>query len=124
MITKLCKDDNIYFQEISLYFWCIGLIEQAEVLREVDGGAQRVSVDLPAVISADLRLNEPRFATLQNIMKARKKKIEEIAIEDLGVNIESTLEYLQVNEPPVRKGGALVDSVEELFQKMKEHECL
>eukprot|EP00486_Rosalina_sp_Unknown_P012836 CAMPEP_0201578842 /NCGR_PEP_ID=MMETSP0190_2-20130828/25914_1 /ASSEMBLY_ACC=CAM_ASM_000263 /TAXON_ID=37353 /ORGANISM="Rosalina sp." /LENGTH=254 /DNA_ID=CAMNT_0048012453 /DNA_START=51 /DNA_END=815 /DNA_ORIENTATION=+ len=97
---------------------------KAEVLREVDGGAQRVSVDLPAVISADLRLNEPRFATLQNIMKARKKKIEEIAIEDLGVNIESTLEYLQVNEPPVRKGGVMVESVEELFEKMKQHECI
>ena len=97
---------------------------QAEVLREVDGGAQRVSVDLPAVISADLRLNEPRFATLQNIMKARKKKIEEIPIEDLGVNIESTLEYLQVNEPPVRKGGVMVESVEELFDKMKQHECI
>ena len=93
-------------------------------MREVDGGAQRVSVNLPAVISADLRLNEPRFATLQNIMKARKKKIEEIAIDELGVNIESMLEYLEVREPPVRKGGVMVDSVEELFEKMKQHECI
>lgn len=81
-------------------------------------------MDLPAVISADLRLNEPRFATLQNIMKARKKKIEEISIDDLGINIESTLEYLQVNEPPVRKGGVMVESVEELFEKMKQNECI
>eukprot|EP01083_Nonionella_stella_P155930 504381_1 len=88
---------------------------KAEVLREVDGGAQRLSVDLPAVISADLRLNEPRFATLQNIMKARKKKIEEISIDELGINIESMLEYVQVTEPPVRQGGVIVDSVEELF---------
>lgn len=97
---------------------------QAEVLREIDGGAQRVSVDLPAVISADLRLNEPRFATLQNIMKARKKKIEEIPIADLGVDIESMLEYVEINEPPKRKGGVMVDSVEELFEKLKAHECV
>jgi len=97
---------------------------KAEVLREIDGGAQRVSVDLPAVISADLRLNEPRFATLQNIMKARKKKIEEIPIADLGVDIESMLEYVEINEPPKRKGGVMVDSVEELFEKLKAHECV
>jgi len=98
--------------------------QTAEVLREIDGGAQRVSVDLPAVVSADLRLNEPRFATLQNIMKARKKKIEEIPIADLGLNIESMLEYVEINEPPKRKGGLMVDSVEELFEKMKAHECI
>ena len=73
---------------------------------------------LPAVISADLRLNEPRFATLQNIMKARKKQIEEIAVAEMGVDVESMLEYLEVREPPVRKGGVLVDSVEELFEMM------
>eukprot|EP01084_Bolivina_argentea_P176283 305079_1 len=97
---------------------------KAEILREVDGGAQRVSVDLPAIISADLRLNEPRFATLQNIMKARKKPIEEIPIDDLGLNIQSMLKYLEVNEPSVRKGGVMVDSVEELFEKLKQHECV
>eukprot|EP00485_Elphidium_margaritaceum_P013014 CAMPEP_0202705670 /NCGR_PEP_ID=MMETSP1385-20130828/18188_1 /ASSEMBLY_ACC=CAM_ASM_000861 /TAXON_ID=933848 /ORGANISM="Elphidium margaritaceum" /LENGTH=254 /DNA_ID=CAMNT_0049363957 /DNA_START=41 /DNA_END=805 /DNA_ORIENTATION=- len=98
--------------------------DKAEVLREVDGGAQRVSVSLPAVISTDLRLNEPRFATLQNIMKARKKPIEEIAVDELGINIEPTLEYLEIVDPPVRKGGVFVDSVQELFDKMKQHECL
>lgn len=102
-------------------------IQCLHILREVDGGAQRISVLLPAVISADLRLNEPRFATLQNIMKARKKPIEEITIEDLGLSIEMDIQpkllYLEVMEPAVREGGVMLDSVQELFDKLKEHQC-
>jgi len=92
---------------------------ELEVLREVDNGGQRIKLTLPAVVTCDLRLNEPRFATLQNIMKAKKKPLEEINLDDLGIKYSPTVEYLEVKDPPPRKGGVFVESVEELFEKLK-----
>lgn len=89
------------------------------VTREIDGGLQTLTVPIPAVITADLRLNEPRYATLPNIMKARKKPLEEIKVADTGVDIKPRLSVLSVAEPPVRKGGAVVKSVDELVEKLK-----
>jgi len=91
----------------------------AVVLREIDGGAERIKVSLPAVFTADLRLNEPRYATIPNIMKARKKKIEEIKIEDTGVDITPRLKIIELNNPPTRATGVLVGSVDELVEKLK-----
>eukprot|EP00192_Tetraselmis_astigmatica_P019208 CAMPEP_0117677200 /NCGR_PEP_ID=MMETSP0804-20121206/16616_1 /TAXON_ID=1074897 /ORGANISM="Tetraselmis astigmatica, Strain CCMP880" /LENGTH=259 /DNA_ID=CAMNT_0005486463 /DNA_START=266 /DNA_END=1046 /DNA_ORIENTATION=+ len=93
--------------------------ERASVTREVDGGLDTLSVKLPAVITTDLRLNEPRFATLPNIMKAKKKPMEQLKAEELGVDISPRLEMLEVNEPPKRQGGLIVSSVDELIDKLK-----
>ena len=82
-----------------------------EVTREIDGGLETIKVNLPAVISADLRLNEPRYATLPNIMKAKKKKIEKMKPADLGVDVASRIEILSVEDPPVREAGAKVADV-------------
>jgi electron transfer flavoprotein beta subunit len=92
---------------------------KAEVTREVDGGLQTISVDLPAVITADLRLNEPRFASLPNIMKARKKPIEIKAISDYGVDTAPRLTVLKVTEPEGRKAGIKVASAAELVERLK-----
>lgn len=89
------------------------------VSREVDGGLQTLSSPLPAVITADLRLNEPRYATLPNIMKAKKKKIDTVTPEDLGVDMSSNLKVVSVEEPPVREAGVMVESVDELLDKLK-----
>jgi len=92
---------------------------KAEVTREIDGGLETVSIDLPAVITTDLRLNEPRYASLPNIMKAKKKPIEEITPEELGVDVTPRLEIVKVEEPPVRAGGVIVADVDELLEKLK-----
>jgi electron transfer flavoprotein beta subunit len=92
---------------------------EAEVTREVDGGLQTISVDLPAVITADLRLNEPRFASLPNIMKARKKPIEIKALSDYGVDTAPRLTVLKVTEPEGRKAGIKVASAAELVERLK-----
>lgn len=89
------------------------------VAREVDGGMQRVECSLPCVISADLRLNEPRYATLPNIMKARKKKIDEVDAADMGIDLEPRLEVISVEDPPERKAGIVVDDVDMLVEKLK-----
>ncbi|CAG8511430.1 377_t:CDS:2 [Paraglomus occultum] len=91
-----------------------------KVTREVDGGLETLSSKLPAVITADLRLNEPRFATLPNIMKAKKKSLVTYTPQDLGVDITPRLEVLSVTEPPPRQGGGTVESVDELISKLKE----
>ncbi|XP_051152944.1 electron transfer flavoprotein subunit beta, mitochondrial [Andrographis paniculata] len=91
----------------------------ATVDREVDGGIETLCLDLPAVITTDLRLNQPRYATLPNIMKAKSKPIKKVSPEDLNVEIRSDLEVVQVAEPPKRKGGVLVSSVDELIDKLK-----
>lgn len=91
-----------------------------EVLREIDGGLETINVKLPAVLSADLRLNEPRYATLPNIMKAKKKKVEKMKPEDLGVDMKPRIEVLSVEDPPVREAGAKVADVDELVGKLKE----
>jgi len=90
-----------------------------EVVREVDEGLETVEVNMPAVVTCDLRLNEPRYASLPNIMKAKKKQIEQINTSDLGVDITSRVQQIKVEEPPKRKSGIKVASVAELVQKLK-----
>ena len=90
-----------------------------KVTREVDGGLENIILKAPAVITTDLRLNEPRYASLPNIMKAKKKPIEEIAAADLGVDTAPRVEVVSVNEPEARKAGILVGSVAELVDKLK-----
>jgi electron transfer flavoprotein beta subunit len=92
---------------------------KAEVTREIDGGLETVSIDLPAVITTDLRLNEPRYASLPNIMKAKKKPIESVTLEELGVDVTPRLETVKVEDPPVRAGGIIVADVDELLDKLK-----
>jgi len=91
----------------------------AEVTREVDGGLETIAIKLPAVVTTDLRLNEPRYVTLPNIMKAKKKTLDVVKPEDLGVDVAPRLRTLKVQEPPKRKGGAVVKSVDELVAKLK-----
>lgn len=91
----------------------------ATVDREVDGGIETLSLDLPAVLTTDLRLNQPRYATLPNIMKAKSKVIKKFTPHDLNVEIRSDLEVVEVTEPPKRKAGVLVSSVDELIDKLK-----
>ncbi|KAJ1822524.1 putative electron transfer flavoprotein subunit [Coemansia sp. RSA 2675] len=90
-----------------------------EVVREVDGGLETVSSPLPAIVTTDLRLNEPRYASLPNIMKAKKKPLKVVSPEDLGVEIRSRLQTLKVTEPAKRQGGKLVGSVDELLDKLR-----
>jgi electron transfer flavoprotein beta subunit len=90
------------------------------VTREVDGGLQTVRLKLPAIVTTDLRLNEPRYASLPNIMKAKKKPIVDKAPADYGVDATPRIEVLKTTEPPVRKAGAKVGSVVELIGKLKE----
>jgi electron transfer flavoprotein beta subunit len=91
----------------------------AEVKREVDGGLENIKIKLPAVITTDLRLNEPRYASLPNIMKAKKKPIEVLAPVALGVDIAPRLKVLKVEEPPKRKSGIKVKTVAELIDKLR-----
>jgi electron transfer flavoprotein beta subunit len=93
--------------------------ETAEVTREVDGGSQTVSLKLPAIVTTDLRLNEPRYASLPNIMKAKKKPIDEKAPADFGVDPAPRLQVLKTVEPAGRKAGIKVGSVKELVSKLK-----
>lgn len=92
---------------------------KAVVTREVDGGLETVRLTLPAVVTADLRLNEPRYASLPNIMKARKKPIEVVKPADLGVDVAPRLTVLRVEEPAKRQAGAKVGSVQELVAKLR-----
>ncbi|WWC58073.1 uncharacterized protein I303_100608 [Kwoniella dejecticola CBS 10117] len=93
---------------------------QVDITREIDGGLEQISSKLPVIVTTDLRLNEPRYASLPNIMKAKKKKIETIKPEDLGLDLTPRLETISVSEPPKRQGGGKVESVDELVSKMKE----
>ena len=90
-----------------------------EVTREVDEGLETIQINIPAIITCDLRLNEPRFASLPNIMKAKKKPIEQLNAKDLGVDISNRIEQIKVEEPPKRKSGIKVASVAELVSKLK-----
>lgn len=90
------------------------------VTREIDGGLETIKVKLPAVISADLRLNEPRYATLPNIMKAKKKPIKKVTAKDLGVDLAPRIEIISVEDPPVRQAGSIVEDVDTLVNKLKE----
>jgi len=89
------------------------------VTREVDGGLETIKVKLPAVLSADLRLNEPRYATLPNIMKAKKKPLEKKTPQDLGVDMSPRIQVVSVQDPPVRQAGAKVADVDELITRLK-----
>jgi electron transfer flavoprotein beta subunit len=90
-----------------------------EMVREIDEGLETLELNLPTVVSCDLRLNEPRFASLPNIMKAKKKPIEQMVAKDLGVDLTNRIEQLKVEEPPKRKGGIKVSNVAELVNKLK-----
>jgi electron transfer flavoprotein beta subunit len=90
-----------------------------EVSREIDGGEQTVLLDLPAVVTTDLRLNEPRYASLPNIMKAKKKPIDTLTPADLGVDTSSGLKTLSVSPPSERSAGVKVESVVELVEKLR-----
>ncbi len=90
-----------------------------QVVREVDGGLETVMLSRPSVITVDLRLNEPRYASLPNIMKARRKPIETLTPEDLGVDATPRVEFVEVNEPPSRQAGIRVSSAAELIEKLK-----
>jgi electron transfer flavoprotein beta subunit len=90
-----------------------------EVTREIDGGLQKVSLNLPAVVTTDLRLNEPRYASLPNIMKAKKKPMDVMSPDDLGVDLTPTVEVLSVEPPAERAAGIKVESVDELVDKLK-----
>jgi len=93
--------------------------EGITVTREVDGGLETIALSLPAIVTADLRLNEPRYASLPNIMKARKKPIETVKPADLGVDVAPRLTVLKVEEPPKRQAGRKVASVAELVEKLR-----
>jgi electron transfer flavoprotein beta subunit len=94
--------------------------DNAKVTREVDGGLQTISVKMPAIISVDLRLNEPRYASLPNIMKAKKKPLDEKTPADYGVDVTPRLSVVKTTEPEARKAGMIVKTVNELVAKLKE----
>ena len=93
--------------------------KKLEVVREIDEGLETIEVNIPAIVTCDLRLNEPRYASLPNIMKAKKKPLEQINASDLGVDIKPRIEQIKVEEPPKRKSGIKVANVAELVQKLK-----
>lgn len=90
------------------------------VTREIDGGLQVVKVKTPAVLGTDLRLNEPRYATLPNIMKAKKKPVKKVSPKDLGVDIAPRVQIISVEDPPVRQAGSILPDVDTLVAKLKE----
>ena len=93
--------------------------KKIKVGREIDGGIENIEVNLPAVVTTDLRLNEPRYASLPNIMKAKRKPIDEMKVEDLNIDIEPRLEILKIEEPKSREAGIMVKSVDEMIEKLK-----
>tara|TARA_A100001388_G_C28733030_1_gene482553 strand:+ start:94 stop:846 length:753 start_codon:yes stop_codon:yes gene_type:complete len=93
--------------------------DKALVTREIDGGLQTISVNLPAVVTTDLRLNEPRYASLPNIMQAKKKDLDIQNVSDLGIDVSIRTSILSVELPPKREAGVMVESVEELVEKLK-----
>jgi electron transfer flavoprotein beta subunit len=90
-----------------------------EIVREIDEGLETIQVSIPAIVTCDLRLNEPRYASLPNIMKAKKKPVDQLNTSDLGVDISPRVEQIKVEEPPKRKAGIKVANVAELVQKLK-----
>lgn len=111
---------NFYFN----VFWIFNQIEKSDagltVTREVDGGLETIKCKVPAVISADLRLNTPRYATLPNIMKAKKKPIKKMTAADLGVDTSPRIEIVSVEDPPTRQAGSILPDVDTLLGKLKE----
>ncbi|KAK9514169.1 hypothetical protein VZT92_027655 [Zoarces viviparus] len=98
--------------------------DKVKVVREIDGGLETIRINTPAVLTADLRLNTPRYATLPNIMKAKKKKIAKVNPADLGLDMTSRLEVVRVDEPPQRLAGVKVETVEDLVSKLREQGTL
>jgi electron transfer flavoprotein beta subunit len=92
---------------------------KATVTREVDGGLETIQINIPAIVTTDLRLNTPRYASLPNIMKAKKKAIDETSPEDLGVDISARLTILKMTEPPSRQAGVIVEDVAQLVDKLR-----
>ena len=93
--------------------------DKATVIREVDGGLEHLAISMPAVVTVDLRLNEPRYASLPNIMKAKKKPLDSISVEELGVDVSPRLTVVKVEEPEARSAGIKVADVSELVNKLK-----
>ena len=93
--------------------------DKAKIVREVDGGLEHLEIKMPAIVSVDLRLNEPRYASLPNIMKAKKKPLDAISADELGVDINPRLSITRVEEPPAREAGIKVSDVGELVDKLK-----
>jgi len=131
MLGKLAIDDDsnqTAQMTASILDWPQGVfaskVEKTDagltVTREVDGGLETIKISLPAVLSADLRLNEPRYATLPNIMKAKKKKVDKVKPESLGVDLTPRIKVISVEDPPVRESGQSVADVDELVGKLKE----
>ena len=98
--------------------------KSVKVIREVDGGLEHITSNLPAVITVDLRLNEPRYASLPNIMKAKKKPLDQISLDELGVDAGRRLKTLKVEEPEARAAGITVGSVSELVEKLKDAKAI
>ena len=94
--------------------------DNAVVTREVDGGLQRIKVSMPTIVTVDLRLNEPRYASLPNIMKAKKKPMDEKTAADIGVDVSPRLNIVSTSEPEARAAGIKVGSVDELVERLKE----
>ena len=122
------SDNNQTGQMLAgLLNWAIGAFvsnieiieDKCEVVREVDGGLEKVLLKLPAIVTVDLRLNEPRYASLPNIMKAKKKPIETLTPDELGLAVQPRLKMLKVFEPPTRNEGVKVKSASELLDKLK-----
>eukprot|EP00092_Neocalanus_flemingeri_P026052 GFUD01028237.1.p1 GENE.GFUD01028237.1~~GFUD01028237.1.p1 ORF type:complete len:287 (+),score=95.12 GFUD01028237.1:92-862(+) len=131
MLGKLAIDDDsnqTAQMTASLLDWPQGVFASKidktdaglEIIREVDGGLETIRTTLPAVLSADLRLNEPRYATLPNIMKAKKKKVDKMTPADLGVDMAPRIQIVSVEDPPVREAGQTVADVDDLVAKLKE----
>ena len=93
--------------------------DKAKVVREVDGGLEHLEISMPAIVSVDLRLNEPRYASLPNIMKAKKKPLDSLTVDDLGVDITPRLTIVKVEEPAASEAGIKVADVKELVEKLK-----
>ncbi|MCO4836784.1 MAG: electron transfer flavoprotein subunit beta/FixA family protein [Oceanospirillaceae bacterium] len=93
--------------------------DKAQVTREVDSGLETINVNMPAVVTADLRLNEPRYASLPNVMKAKRKPLEKIDIADLGIDTANRMTTIEVMEPPARASGVMVENVAELVEKLR-----
>ena len=93
--------------------------DSLNIIREVDSGLEHITCPMPAVITVDLRLNEPRYASLPNIMKAKKKPIDQVSLDDLGVDASQRLKTIKAEEPPAREAGIMVDSVPNLVEKLR-----
>ena len=93
--------------------------KNVQVTREIDGGLETLTAEMPAVITTDLRLNEPRYASLPNIMKAKRKPLEELSLEELGVDVETKVNTIKVESPPERQEGVKVETVDQLVDKLK-----